>query len=665
MPPVISAAEPVRKSGLLETVEASSHQGGATISLVNELYLETAASEQQNPRPGSSAASEVPSSLPAPVSNGIAAEIRPTLQLDPTFRVMEKRRSKRRLKGRVTTQGLWRYTSETSKMVIVAMFLVHLFKVPGSDWIVEYREVPAIVTTVLFIITGVRTWQMPEHVFTEWVKLEGNVFVLWLAWEYDREEHERLNCWWTKPCVLPNEGHVMHVFAYVLAATFAVAIFRYLILPRAVLSEAFWKKGASFWWRIREPTDGIAGEISTSFADFSNQIGIDTFHSRDFAKKTSSRNEVKKTYTYSPSGWCTLRRSQFGYCGEVDEDGRPQGKGMWFDNSFHGECLQGYWEGGRPVGTFTSREHGTGAQFAQRSVAYATPRKDCQPPNLAKSSWMPCKDDALRYGVAQVEVSVAGGFFPFLPRIDNHCHDVCKDIGDVKRRFMGAHDRSNLRLRPQPDRPPVNESLRPHLELTVLEEDELTGMLEQSEGAMQQAAVPIWYGVGDRSAFIKDADLLGPARRLIEKSQEDIPLKATGLEKVCDVCGEVFMDDSVYCRKCGTQRPAEKEAFVFLHGFNADLATILGRIAQLFSLGGMAPHIVPFLFSYSGGFELTYLEVKKHMKDYGEDLKTFFTSLGEEFSEVHILCHSCGAEFFFENVDEYLDSIPVQGIPNK
>ena len=51
---------------------------------------------------------------------------------------------------------------------------------------------------------------------------------------------------------------------------------------------------------------------------------------------------------YKPSGWLGLRRARFGYIGATDSHGRPHGDGLWYDTSFHGECLSGKWEHGEP-----------------------------------------------------------------------------------------------------------------------------------------------------------------------------------------------------------------------------------------------------------------------------------------------------------------------------
>lgn len=538
----------------------------------------------------------------------------------PAFYAMEKRRMRRVLNGRVRRRGLWRYTSETSQAVIVAMLVVNVLKVDWHDW-VHYRQVPAVVTAVMVLMTCIQTFQRPEHVFSEWIRVEGNIFVLWMAWEYDRKEHDSQKCWWTDPCLLPTERVLVVTFAWIIGITAALFFCRYQVVPM-VVRKAFWGRGSHFWWRIRRAgnlcsdTSAIIEQMSKTPAGILSMFNGDG--SVDWTGcQPSLRQKLRVAcFSYRPAGWFSLRRAKFGYIGDRDSLGCPDGTGMWFDNSFHGECLRGTWSHGVPVGSFSSREYGTGAQFAQRPVAYATSRADCPPNNLTKASKFPRKLDALRYGVAQVEVSLAGGFFPFLPSVDYH--KELADVEAVKREFAFPLQAPSPGARLQAD------AARHRLQLAVVSAEELLAMREEGEpsdeesdvgGLLQEVHLPIWCREGDRAAYVADSSLVGPARSLVEKP---------------------------------------REALVFLHGFNSDLATCLGRLTQLCALGNMASHIVPFAFSYSAGFELSYFSVKKQMGEYGGDLAAFFADLGTHFQNIHILCHSCGAEFFFRNVDDFL-----------
>lgn len=54
----------------------------------------------------------------------------------------------------------------------------------------------------------------------------------------------------------------------------------------------------------------------------------------------------------------------------------------------------------------------------------------------------------------------------------------------------------------------------------------------------------------------------------------------------------------------------EKEALVFIHGYNCALDYGMSRLAQLLALGDFPPHIHPFVFSWPGGGPLSYFQGK-------------------------------------------------------
>lgn len=52
----------------------------------------------------------------------------------------------------------------------------------------------------------------------------------------------------------------------------------------------------------------------------------------------------------------------------------------------------------------------------------------------------------------------------------------------------------------------------------------------------------------------------------------------------------------------------EKEALVFIHGYNCSLDFGLNRFGQLLALGDFPPHIHPFVFSWPSGGVLAYFQ---------------------------------------------------------
>ena len=113
---------------------------------------------------------------------------------------------------------------------------------------------------------------------------------------------------------------------------------------------------------------------------------------------------------------CCGRERTFGYTGEVDEDGRPHGLGTWTDDARHGECLQGVWEHGLPIGPFRSAEYQTDYRFNNVRMAFATNR--AEPIDAKTSWWRPTfnREPGLLWGVASLEQSVAGAWFRALPQ---------------------------------------------------------------------------------------------------------------------------------------------------------------------------------------------------------------------------------------------------------
>ena len=129
-------------------------------------------------------------------------------------------------------------------------------------------------------------------------------------------------------------------------------------------------------------------------------------------------------YSYRPYG-PLFRRATFSYVGATDAEGRPDGLGTWKDDSYHGECLNGLWEHGIPIGPFSSRESGSGALFMSERVYYATSRSE----GMTGSLCYPERDPrGLRYGVASVEAGCGGAFYEFLPQVNacNETRSICE-----------------------------------------------------------------------------------------------------------------------------------------------------------------------------------------------------------------------------------------------
>ena len=102
---------------------------------------------------------------------------------------------------------------------------------------------------------------------------------------------------------------------------------------------------------------------------------------------------------------CWSKECTFGYVGEVDEKGRPHGLGTWQDDAKHGECLQGVWEHGRPVGPFRASEYHSDYRFANVRVGFAHNRAEDA---NDERWWRPTfSETGLTWGVASLEQVIA------------------------------------------------------------------------------------------------------------------------------------------------------------------------------------------------------------------------------------------------------------------
>eukprot|EP00929_Paragymnodinium_shiwhaense_P072041 TRINITY_DN36579_c0_g1_i1.p1 TRINITY_DN36579_c0_g1~~TRINITY_DN36579_c0_g1_i1.p1 ORF type:complete len:851 (-),score=160.53 TRINITY_DN36579_c0_g1_i1:121-2625(-) len=483
------------------------------------------------------------------------------------FYVMQRRRLRRVLNGRVRRKGVFNYLRWCMEVICVWTVLARLLET-SVPWLLPSRHqryIPASVTVMLILMSLFANFKFPEHIFAVWLETELAIFTMWIIWEYDP----------TVNGLSQNQQGLIIGACVAIAITWVIWI-AYRSLLYLMMTKCCY--GKHFWWNIKP------GDVDAE--------------------------RVGHHMTYRPIFPLTLHRVEFGYQGDVDEQGRPHGVGTWFDNSFHGECLRGVWVHGRPIGTFKSREFGTGAQFSQQPIGYATSRADCQPGDLGSCALKPRRESSLRYGVAQVEVSLAGGFFPFLPSIEHHrtassVQDMVAKLasrGGTGAIIPGSREGGGRRA-----------SDIGSIRLTVLEESEVERRSKEVcfsfDNTVTEICLPVRFCGADREGFVRASDLK-QARSVVERRHE---------------------------------------ALVFVHGFNTDLACTLGKLTQILALGSMGPHIVPIVFSYAAGGLPTFFEAKRAFPDYGDDLCGFLMDLRNHFTDVHILLHSCGAEFFFAN----------------
>ncbi|GBG24405.1 Hypothetical Protein FCC1311_006232 [Hondaea fermentalgiana] len=138
-------------------------------------------------------------------------------------------------------------------------------------------------------------------------------------------------------------------------------------------------------------------------------LASDWFHRHIGAKRWYEVRMIGPwTLTYS-SG--LTHRYTCTYRGETNADGLPHGVGHWIDDAYHGEILTGWWENGRPVGPFRSREFGSGCAFDTLVIGFVSATDD----EFGSFKFFPTNAGPARCGVASVECSVSGEFFSHLP----------------------------------------------------------------------------------------------------------------------------------------------------------------------------------------------------------------------------------------------------------
>eukprot|EP00920_Eleutheroschizon_duboscqi_P010061 GHVT01023461.1.p1 GENE.GHVT01023461.1~~GHVT01023461.1.p1 ORF type:complete len:321 (+),score=23.20 GHVT01023461.1:1562-2524(+) len=96
------------------------------------------------------------------------------------------------------------------------------------------------------------------------------------------------------------------------------------------------------------------------------------------------------------------------YVGQVNDEGIPDGFGLWRRDQYHAEAYIGYWNNGFPIGPFKCREFGTGSGFMCIRLAW------CK----VTLSGNTCS--AIEMGLSDAECCVSGQFFRTFPRVINY-----------------------------------------------------------------------------------------------------------------------------------------------------------------------------------------------------------------------------------------------------
>lgn len=356
--------------------------------------------------------------------------------MKPTFVAMQQRKDQRMREGRfrVKRSNIGQVTDATNLLVVscVAVRLAHAL-VPQVDWllaILQDKRVPVLLTIIWIAAFLWGVYNTPEHVHSSVFHLEMKLCVLWVVWVYNPEgKNQPVEEFWT--LFWEEEKPYLIFFATVIGLTvLSFVCFQYVAPCLNIL--VFWRGNATSWWFCVKRESSCTRELNLTGRIHRNLSRLRRSEALANPPPRHMRQESQDswhTFSYLPHGWLSYcfccSRNRFRYQGRLNSNGRPDGLGAWHDNAFHGEYLQGKWEDGKPSRGFMSRAFGTSAQTSQRPIGYATSREDWK-----KGSWICPKRGIARYGVSQVEVSRAGGFFSFLPFVGEH--EPCTTVADMK-----------------------------------------------------------------------------------------------------------------------------------------------------------------------------------------------------------------------------------------
>jgi len=95
---------------------------------------------------------------------------------------------------------------------------------------------------------------------------------------------------------------------------------------------------------------------------------------------------------------------------------------------------------------------------------------------------------------------------------------------------------------------------------------------------------------------------------------------------------------------------APPEVLVYMPGFNATVLDGVTVCGQLLCLADLPPHLKAFMFSWPGGRGLTYytaINTAKAPRNQTDFARFFASIIDAGVREIHILCHSVGAQVLF------------------
>ncbi|KAJ3307315.1 hypothetical protein HDV03_001800 [Kappamyces sp. JEL0829] len=312
------------------------------------------------------------------------------------------------------------------------------------------------------------------------------------------------------------------------------------------------------------------------------------------------RNHPKKDHHYIFKGFLELsrRKKVFSYVGEVDEHGIPHGFGKWTSKWAFGEVLTGYFEHGKPVGPFTSREYKTGYAFKNLRIGFASTTATFSQNTLKRA-------DAVKFGVASVECSIAGRFFSDLPK--------------AKLLFSPFGDETSVKPSLQ-SMEEVLRNLRPVLSKIDPISKKLVGTTKVTVEYSHDVGFSV-PGFMPPNQEHRECNTLSLSRSALSLPNDTDHLVIDGWKK----------------------RDLGKEAVVFVPGFNSTLEQSLETFGQMIALGNLSSEMKPIVFNWPGGsliqfsYAVTLAKGEQIRKDLIDTIQQLRLS---GITRIHLLCHS-------------------------
>lgn len=321
-------------------------------------------------------------------------------------------------------------------------------------------------------------------------------------------------------------------------------------------------------------------------------------------------------------------RCKVSYTGEVHPITRvPHGFGKWLDDEFFGECLQGWWRDGLPVGPFVSRMTGTSSVFLCTRIAFVTNSTD----EWHTRALVPMLTEHLGYGVASVECNVSGTFLHNMPHVlspftlerrECTCGEKCQCV----RKCTEALERENLK--------------------------DITAAATTAPSPTTAASTHLFAVShdGGNSFDVPHFQVTVPH----EHQECNIRLRR--------VAGDSNTLELAIPNALQVHHEQPRTALVLIPGYNCPLSDALKRLAQLYTLAQFPSHIKPFVFHWPSGNIPSYFMAKKiaESEQMRHDFTTFVKGLLEAgFVQMHILAHSMGARVLLNAFEGFHDLLSV------